>query len=137
MTTNDNSTPDDERMAPAEFRVIREWLGLSGPWLAAHLDVSDRTIRHWESGRYPIPDGVRIEIERIEDETTRRVDAAVTELTGVPDPVLVTYASDTQHQQAHPDVTYPASWHRAMAARVSYRVPGLSIVYPEAEEGHQ
>jgi hypothetical protein len=44
-------------MTPAEFRVVREFLGLSIEWLAEHLEVNPRTVRHWEDGGYPIPDG--------------------------------------------------------------------------------
>src|SRR5690606_819281 len=58
--TDPPGMPDDERMTPAEFRVVREFLGLTPEWLAAHLGVSGRTVRHWEQGKYAIPDGVRL-----------------------------------------------------------------------------
>src|SRR5690606_40083818 len=48
--TDPPGMPDDERMTPAEFRVVREFLGLTPEWLAAHLGVSGRTVRHWEQG---------------------------------------------------------------------------------------
>jgi hypothetical protein len=124
--------PDDERMTPAEFRVIREFLGLSGPWLASHLGVSDRTIRHWEAGRYPIPDGVRIVVEQIEDDAGRAVSTGIDALMDVPDPAILTYGSDEEYHAAHPEITYPASWHRAVIARIAQEVPGLVIEYPEA-----
>lgn len=124
--------PDDERMTPAEFRVIREFLGLSGPWLASHLGVSDRTIRHWEAGRYPIPDGVRIVVEQIEADAGRAVSTGIDALMDVPDPAILTYGSDEEYHAAHPEITYPASWHRAVVARIAQEVPGLVIEYPEA-----
>ena len=130
-----NTDPEIRRMTPAEFRVARESLGLSGPWLAAHLGVSDRTQRHWESGRYQIPDGVRLEIERLLADADQHVTAHIERMTGMPDPVMITYATDEQYHAAHTDSPYPASWHRAVAARVSREVPGLSIVYPNDEEG--
>lgn len=121
--------PADERMGPAEFRVIREFLGLTGDWLAAHLGVSGRTVRHWEQGRYPIPDGVRLEIEDLEQRTGEFVGGCVRKLIDMPDPVVVTYRSDDEYHQANPDVGFPASWHRAVVARIALEVPGLSIVY--------
>ena len=130
-----NTDPEIRRMTPAEFRVARESMGMSGPWLAAHLGVSDRTQRHWEAGRYPIPDGVRLEIERLLADTDQHVTAHIERMMGMPDPVMITYATDEQYHAAHPDSPYPASWHRAVAARVSREVPGLSIAYPDAEEG--
>ena len=130
-----NTDTEIRRMTPAEFRVARESMGMSGPWLAAHLGVSDRTQRHWESGRYPIPDGVRLEIERLLADTDQHVTAHIERMTGMPNPVMITYATDEQYHAAHPDSPYPASWHRAVAARVAREVTGLSIVYPDAEEG--
>lgn len=127
--TDPPGMPEDERMTPAEFRVVREFLGLSGPWLARHLQVSDRTVRHWEQGRYPIPDGVRLAMERMEQDAASSVTAAVEALMDLPEPALVTYRTDEEFHAAQPDVTYPASFHRAVAARVAQEVPGLSIAY--------
>jgi len=77
-------------MTPAEFRVIREFLGLSGDWLAAHLGVSPRTVRHWEAGRYKIPDGVRLEIEDLEQRTAEFISGAVAALNDMLDPGVIT-----------------------------------------------
>jgi hypothetical protein len=123
--------PEDERMTPAEFRVVREHLGLTGDWLAGHLDVNPRTVRAWEQGRYPIPDGVRVAIEDLEERTATFVAAVVAQILDVPDPVVVTYRSDAELRAAHPEVGFPASWHRAVIARVAEDVPGLAITYEE------
>ncbi len=121
--------PDDERMTPAELKVVREFLGMSGAALAAYLQVSDRTVRHWEDGKYPIPDGVRLAIEDLEARTAEFVAGVVEKLMDYPDPVVVTYRTDREYHQAHPDIPFPASWHRAVVARVAQEVPGLSIAY--------
>lgn len=123
--------PDDERMSPAEFRVLREWLGLSGPWLARHLGVADRTVRRWESGDWPVPDGVRVALEQIEADAADTVATAVEQLMDLPDPGIVTYATDEAFHAAHPEITYPASWHRAVVARIAHEVPALAIAYPD------
>lgn len=121
--------PEDALMSPAEFRVTREFLGLSGPWLAAHLGVTARTGRHWEQGKYPIPDGARLEIERIEAETGKFVRFCADQIKDVPEPNMVTYRSDEEFHAAYPDLAYPASWHRAVVARVAQEVSGLVIRY--------
>lgn len=126
--------PEVERMTPAELKVIREFLGLSSAALAKHLGVSDRTVRHWEEGKYPIPDGVRLEIEKLEAHTAEFVASVVEKVTDVPDPVVVTYRTDEEYRAAHPESPMPASWHRAAIARVAQEVPGLSIVFPPREE---
>jgi len=126
--------PEDERMTPAEFKVVREFLGLTGDWLARHLRVNPRTVRSWEQGRDPIPDGVRLEIEKLERVTAEFVSGVIAKLMDYPgDPVVVTYRNDKEYHAAHPESPFPASWHRAVIARVAQEVPALSIVYPPSE----
>lgn len=129
--TDPPDMPDDERMTPAEFKVVREFLGLTGDWLAAHLDVSPRTVRHWEQGKYAIPDGVRLQIEDLEQRTSAFVGGLVEKLMDLPEPGVFTYRDDAEYKAAHPDSEFPASWHRAVVARVTQEVPGLSIAYPD------
>lgn len=121
--------PDDERMTAAEFKVVREFLGLTGDWLAKHLGVSGRTVRHWEQGKYAIPDGVRLEIESLEARTGEFVAGIVGQLMDLPDPGVITYRDDAEYTAAHPDREFPASWHRAVVARVAQEVPGLAIAF--------
>jgi len=132
--TDPPGMPEDERMTPAELKVVREYLGLSSAALAKYLGVSDRTVRHWEEGKYPIPDGVRLEIEKLEAYTAEFVAGVVEKLMDIPDPVVVTYRNDEEYHAAHPEIPLPASWHRAVIARVAQEVPGLSIVFPPREE---
>jgi len=133
MYTDPPGMPEDERMTPAELRVVREFLGLSSAALAEILGVSDRTVRHWEAGKHPIPDGVRLEVERLEAYTAEFVAGVVGKLTVHPAPVVVTYRSDREYHAAHPEIPLPASWHRAVMARVAQEVPGLSVVFPPRE----
>ena len=129
--TDPPDMPEDERMTPAELKVVREFLGLSGDWLAGYLGVSGRTVRHWEAGRYPIPDGVRLAVEELEARTGAFVSGVIDKLMDVPDPVVVTYRNDDEYHAAHPNIEFPASWHRAVVARVAQEVPALSIVYAD------
>ncbi|WP_228981410.1 DNA-binding transcriptional regulator [Streptomyces sp. DH12] len=129
--TDPPDMPEDERMTPAEFKVVREFLGLTGDWLARHLGVSPRTVRHWEQGKYAIPDGVRLALEDLEARTAAFVSGIADALMDLPDPGVITYRDDAEYRVAHPEVDWPASWHRAVIARVAQEVPGLSITYPE------
>lgn len=132
--TNPPGMPDDERMTDAEFRVVRDWLGLTGDWLAAHLGVSPRTVRHWEQGKYAIPDGVRLELEGLEARTGEFVAGAVAKLLDLPEPGVVTYRTDAEYHAVHPEIPFPASWHRAAVARIAQDVPGLAIAYPQQDD---
>lgn len=129
--TDPPDMPEDERMTPAELKVMREYLGLTGDWLAKWLKVSPRTIRHWEEGKYPIPDGVRLEVEHLENMTAENVTKMIETLMDLPDPQLITYRTDADLNAAQPDNRWPASWHRAVCARVAYEVPALSIVFAD------
>jgi len=127
--TDPPNMPEDERMTDAEFKVVREHLGLTGDWLAQHLNVNPRTVRAWEQGKYPIPDGVRLELEDLERRTGEFVSGLVEKIMDVPEPTVGTYRSDEEYHAAHPDIPFPASWHRAVVARIAQEVPGLSIIY--------
>lgn len=127
--TDPPGMPDDERMTDAEFRVVREFLGLTPEWVADHLGVSARTLRHWEAGKYTIPDGVRLELEDLEARTAQFVAGVIGQLMDVPDPGVVTYRTDAEYHAAHLEIPFPASWHRAVVARIAQGVPGLAIAY--------
>ncbi|SDL27345.1 DUF1870 family protein [Streptomyces indicus] len=129
--TDPPGMPEDERMTAAEFKVVREFLGLTGDWLAGHLGVSSRTVRHWEQGKFAIPDGVRLAVEDLEQRTAGFVSGIVAKLMDVPDPALITYRDDEEYRAAHPDMEFPASWHRAVIARVAQEVPAVSIVFAD------
>lgn len=133
MHSDPSGTPDDERMTPAELQVVREYLGLTPEWLAEHLNVSARTVRHWGAGRYAIPDGVRLEMEDLERRTGEFVAGAVDKLMDLPDPGVLTYRSDAEYHAANPGIEFPASWHRAVVARIAQEVPALRIAYPEGD----
>jgi hypothetical protein len=125
--------PDDERMTDAEFRVVREFLGLTGEWLAAHLGVSIRTVYHWEAGKFRIPDGIRLEMEDLEARTGEFIGAVVERLLSVPDPGVLVYRTDADYHAAHPEIEFPASWHRTVVARVALEIPGLRIAFASPE----
>jgi len=130
----------DEPMTAAELRVTREFLGLTTRWLAEHLDVAERTIHRWEGGTQRVPVWARLAVEQLETDTAAVVAAAVAACEDARDPGLITYRTDSEYRHHHPGVgpvpvdgvsptPWPASWHRALAARVAHEVPGLAMTY--------
>lgn len=124
----EDQVPDDERMTAAEVRAVREYLGLTLTEAADRLGVAESTVRHWEAGRYAVPDGVRIELETWEDRTAETVGMLVASiLAATDDPVLTIPARGDQ-------AGWPARWWRHVAMRVAVEVPGLSIRYGNSRE---
>lgn len=119
----------DEPMTAAELRVVREFLGLTTRWLAEHLEVAERTVHRWEDGTSVVPDGVRVEVERLEEATAQVVSAAIAACNDMRDPAILTYRTDADYRRHHPEQPWEARWHRAVVARVAQEVPGLEISY--------
>ena len=114
--------PDgDQPMTPAEFRMVRDWLGVSGPWLAGYLGVQERTVRRWEHGQTPVPEGVREWVERLEAAAAGHVGALVDQLRDAAD--LVVTIPDAEAGG------YPAGWWRMVAMRACSEVPGVTVRY--------
>lgn len=128
--TDPPGMPEDERMQPIELKAVREWLGVSGAWLAGHLGVNPRTVREWEEGRSKIPDGVRLEVEHLEALTGQTVTMNIETIQDARDPAVVTYRTDEEYWATLPQEgpRWPAAWHRRVVMRVAQEVPGLVIV---------
>ncbi|MEO6701748.1 MAG: DUF1870 family protein [Jatrophihabitantaceae bacterium] len=122
-------------MTDAELRVVRDFLGLTGAWLANHLGVEARTVRRWEAGISPIPDAVRVEMGRLEELAAASVELAIQQLNDARDAVILTYRDDEDLRLAHPEQLFPAAYHRAIVARVAHDVPGLTIRYVNGSSG--
>lgn len=121
-----------EVMTPAELRVVTEWLGLRQRDVAAILGAHERTVRAWLAGKYPIPDGVREQIEAIEAETALSVGEVVDALKDARDPTIVIYRTDEEMWADDADLRpYPAGWWRMVAARAAHEVPGVSIIFKD------
>jgi len=125
-----SESPQNDRMSAAEFRVAREYLGLTGDWLASDLAVNPRTVRAWEQGKYPVPDGVAAQVRGMLAETATLVAEVKASLRDNPEPRMTTYASDEDYRRHNPDGAWSAGWHRAATARVAEQIPGLRIEFP-------
>ena len=129
-----DTLPEDERMTPAELRVITEWLGLRQRDVAGILGVDERTVRSWLAGKHPIPDGVRLEIEAVEERAALAVGEVVAGLRDVADVTATVYRTDGDLWERRPDThPLPASWWRMVVARAMHEVPGVAVEYPQGD----
>lgn len=128
-------------LTAAEFKTLREHLGIPGEWLARRFGVSDRSVRHWDSGKYPVPERISRWMVWLAEATEATVAGIAERLETSPESerLLVTYRNDAElyarvaddpYRGLYPDDDVPSAWHRRMAARVAERVPGLRLVYP-------
>lgn len=70
-------------MTPAEFKTIRESLGLSAQWLADAVHVDQRTVRRWEDGAIPLRADIVELLMRLDERMDADVAAALEDwLTG-------------------------------------------------------
>ena len=125
---------NDDGRAPAEFRTMREILGISGPVLADVLGVNPRSQRAWDY-RTAAPHAAWQVLDRQEEWIRQTADRLLVELEAAPaDEVttLVVYPNDAAAADA--GVAVPASWHRAAIGHVALvlRAAGrpCRIAYP-------
>ena len=117
-----------DRMDGGELQMVREYLGLTLESLAAMLAVNPRTLRSWESGRDPVPERIREEVERVEAMTAAAVGELVDALGDARDPAVVVYRRDADMHTARPDAAHlPARWWRHVVARACHEVPGVAV----------
>ncbi len=119
----------EDQMTGAEFRCLREQLGLTVAWVFDYLGVGEATVNRWQDGKMNIAPGVVEDMLELEAIAAKAVDAAVAELKDQDEPVLQVPRTDDALHAHHPDDHYPASWHRAIASRVRERVPALRVEY--------
>lgn len=134
-------------MTPAEFKTIRESLGLTAQWIADQAGVKLRTCQYWEAGRMAVPKDVSKFLEEIDknieasvaksmaliDEMTQKLGAPPEEVT------LLRYKTDQDLWRFRPDMKpLPATAHAAMLSRLrralSTRQIPSAIEYMEPSE---
>lgn len=117
------------RMDPGELQMVREYLGLTIEALAGMLGVNPRTVRSWEAGRDPIPERIRLDVERVEAMTAEAVGELVAALNDARNPAVQVYRTDKAMHTARPGMDHlPARWWRHVVARACHEVPGVEIV---------
>jgi hypothetical protein len=121
-------------VTPAELKSLRECIGFTGDALGAYLTppTAGRTVRRWEEGKYPIPEGVADEVRELAKLTDTYVQETEKSLRAQATPTLTVYRDDAEFHHAHPDMArFPAAWHRAVAVRAARQVEGARIVFPD------
>lgn len=125
-------------MTPAEFKTIRERLGLSAEAFGKLLarPVRDRTVRYWEAGAQPIPADAEeslltldAEAELAVDRTLGMVVQARAEQGAPPQSVtLVRYVTPDDLAEAHPELARAGiGYHAAIVGRVREAVERAGI----------
>lgn len=115
-------------MNGAEFKVLRESLGLSLAWLAQRWGLeSERGPKRWQERNEPIPEARAADMEQLAAIADGLVEWQLTEL-------LTDAAGDRRLLVPRVDADspdeFPASFYRAVAARVSWELEGrLKIEY--------
>lgn len=111
-----------DRISPLELRCRRKALGLSREDFAERLDVRNSTVAKWESGRTHVPEGVRADLEALEDFLDAQT---VTYLRGAEGAQRISLGSDEIQSSLH--------WVAAARAVASLRREG-AVVTIEASE---
>lgn len=108
-------------MRPAEFKTIRENLGLTSAWVADQAGVSMRKVKYAEAGaegRTRISDDLVAFIERLESEADAWIRDMAEKLEGLPAVALVRFADDQElwrfcpEMEPLPAVAYAARLYR-------------------------
>lgn len=119
----------DVSLSGADFRVLRERLGVTTEWVARWMGVAERTVHRWDADVSRVPAGVSGALVRLDEWTAQTVAEVAARFAGIGAPVMWTYRTDADLRGVLTESGMSASWHRALAARVRDLVPGLRIEY--------
>lgn len=125
-------------LSAAEFKTLRESVGLSLDEAGPGFGVTARTIANWEAGKHRIPVSAAETLLYLDRILDQRADAsAELALEKRPDRVLLwRYRTLADLLVAHPDWPWPLGVHEAMLARTRKRLIGagfeVTIDYGEA-----
>lgn len=104
----------------AELVAAREYLGVSAEWLSGRLGVTARTLRNWESGRVAVPKSAADSVREHLDCTGDAEDELISWFrpSNRLRPAFQVFRTDAELLAACPTSYWPASWYRALYARV-------------------
>lgn len=131
------------RMSSAEFRAIRESLGLSSVFLTRRFGVAPQTVVRWEAGSrnegatvksVRVPTNIAAAMRKLQADSRAYVEAMIERhrrSTGLAQ--IITYRTDEEYDEAAAHGHVPpgmcASWHRIMCTRIAEALPGHAITY--------
>lgn len=111
-------------MTSAEFKCLRESMGLTTKWLANRWNVSEFSVQRWERNR-ELPDEFEQDIHTLHQQFTNEVATAAK---AKADSCLIVPRTD---MEAPRDM--PAAWHRAVAQRAREHT-GARILFYDDEQ---
>lgn len=125
-------------MHAAEFKTLREAIGLSISTLVKVIDVDERSIRKWESGKKTVPQDVVAQVQAID----AMINATAQDLfiecqqAGQPSVVLCRYIEEEELYEACPQFDgLPMSSYGVMLYRLKQKLTeagiDATIEYPE------
>ena len=123
-------------MHPSEFKTLREAVGLSISTLVKVIDVDERSIRKWESGKKKLPKDVIEAVVAIDQLLTDTANLAFDEFQKTPKDsvVLHRYIEEEDYLSAHPEfeglpiTTYGVALFRLRQKFMDANIP-VSIEY--------
>lgn len=123
-------------MHPAEFKTLREAVGLSISTLVKVIDVDERSIRKWESGKKKLPKDVIEAVVAIDQLLTDTANLAFDEFQKAPKDsvILHRYIEEEDYLTAHPEfeglpiTTYGVTLFRLRQKFMDANIP-VSIEY--------
>lgn len=123
-------------MTAAEYRTLREALGLSPPQVSAITGYALRTAQMWDEEKRKIPEKVEKLLLEIEEAVCAAVSGTVqavketAEEKGTPETVwMVRYRTDADlHRYRQDMLGLPASLHAAMLARIRRELFRMGII---------
>jgi hypothetical protein len=126
--------PRPTTMTHAELVTAREFLGITGGWIAAAARVNRRTHRRWEAGETSIPAEAQTLIETLQQLTADAVAHLTERLAFLTHRGVILLRTDADYQAAAPAGTaMPARWHHHVAARSAERDLATTIAFEEEQ----
>lgn len=108
-------------MSSAEFIATRHLVGLTVDQLGEQLNISERTIRNWQSGKYFIGDSAAEAVRDLRSEHDTELEKLLEDAVGG-DSIVLPRGTET----------YPAGWYVALASRILDRDPGLVVEWEDS-----
>lgn len=109
-------------MNGAQFRTLRESLGLPVSWIARTSGVAERQVRRWENEDAPVKDDALLLLVQMQGEATQTRIELEQSVRENPDVPLYAYRDDDELWRDHPSYArdrIPASYYRAILQRVA------------------
>ena len=117
-------------MSAAEFKTLREAVGLSISTLVKVIDVDERSIRKWESGKKKVPQDVFEKVVAIDKLLTDTANDAIEKFKQAPTDSVTLYRfidEDDLHE-AHPEFEeLPIMSYGAMVYRLRQKYLDLGV----------